>query len=78
MTNAEKFKEVFGYKPRQNVVLVYDRINNQQKDSDMCIAPLRVCAHEKFRCEKCPFNGWWNKEYKGCFEMKEELEDDRK
>lgn len=70
MTNAEKFKEVFGYKPRQDVVLT--------NSEDTCVAPLRVCAHEKFKCEKCPFNGWWNKEYKGCFEMKEELEDDGK
>lgn len=69
MTNAEKFKEVFGYAP----------------DTDSCIAPQKVCdkqaelhikdADIKTMCEDCPFKDWWHKEYKECFKMKEDFGD---
>ena len=66
MTNAEKFKEVFGYTP----------------DKETCVAPDSVCMASCGRansateeaCQVCPFDGWWNKEYKPCFRLKEELE----
>ena len=64
MSNAEKFKEVFGYKP----------------DKSMCILPRKVCAIEASKCTQlcdgCVFDGWWDKEYKSCFVLASEYEDD--
>ena len=59
MTNGEKFKEVFGFKP----------------DSDTCPIPNAVCDemrkdNPKLMCIICPFSGWFKKEYKPCFRMK--------
>lgn len=59
MTNAEKFKEVFGFKP-------HDDLN--------CIAPKKVCS-QFAECEQCPFNNWWDKNYLPCFKIKEGLDD---
>lgn len=59
MTNREKFKEVFGFYP----------------DMVSCVVPRKTCAINKdYDCDKCPFDGWWYKEYKACFELKEEYE----
>lgn len=59
MTNGEKFKEVFGF----------------TQDKKVCVAPLTVCEIFYAQCGKgCPFDDWWNKEYKPCFRMKEEFE----
>ena len=64
MTNSEKFKEVFGFLP----------------DIDQCIAPKTVCEEQKKKypieemCLKCPFHRWWEKEYLGCFKLKETYE----
>ncbi len=66
MTNREKFKEVFGFKP--------------SVDAE-CIMPTSVCfIHDKICMSSqegdCPFFDWWDKEYKPCFQLKPELEDD--
>ena len=66
MTNAEKFKEVFGYKA----------------DKNLCILPTKVCEHEASKegtqlCDGCVFAGWWDKEYKPCFVLASEYEDDQ-
>ena len=68
MTNLEKFKEVFGFIPT-----IHD-------DTITCIGVDRVCD-EQYRknrpyvgCSDCPFNDWWNKEYKPCFKMDERWE----
>ena len=61
MTNAEKFKEVFGFEPL----------------FDSCIAPVKVCEHHSdshFSCEDCTFDKWWSKEYKPCFVLAKEFE----
>jgi len=49
MTNAEKFKEVFGFTPR----------------TENCpdLSPNKVCQQQT-TCEDCAFNHWWEKEYK--------------
>ena len=39
-----------------------------------CPAPIRVCD-EIMKCEDCPFDNFFDKEYKGCFKMKEEYDD---
>jgi len=72
MTNAEKFKEVFGFTP----------------DTTPCIIPDKVCddhinkilnsgedASAEECCDTCPFGGWFNKEFKECFKLSEEFED---
>lgn len=56
MTNGEKFKEVFGFKPQH------------------CVAPARVCEKQNMKCRECPFDNFWDKEYKACFCIKEEHE----
>lgn len=61
MTNREKFKEVFGFKPN---------------DDAECVAPSKICYIQDDICNDCPFEDWWDKEYKECFRMKEEFEDD--
>lgn len=53
MTNAEKFKETFGFYPH-----------------DSCPLPNQVCESVD-DCNKCPFDCFWDKEYKECFELKE-------
>lgn len=59
MTNAEKFREVFGFTP----------------DTDAaCPAPKKVCEMNMNKCKGCPFSCWWGKEYKACFEIKPEFE----
>ena len=60
MNNKEKFKEVFGFTP----------------DIMDCVMPRMVCEEQQNRCSSCPFDDWWYKEYKECFELKEEYEDD--
>ena len=60
MTNREKFKETFGF----------------HFDSDSfsnCLAPEGVCKNYD-SCEECPFNEFWDKEYKPCFKIKEEFD----
>lgn len=69
MTNAEKFNEVFGYKP----------------DTNSCLAPQKVCDKQaelhidnsgsEVMCSDCGFKDWWNKEYKPCFVLAKEFED---
>lgn len=34
----------------------------------------KVCDHYG-ECSRCPFKGWWDKEYLPCFQMKEEIDD---
>ena len=61
MTNKEKFKEVFGFSPNRMI-------------GSMCPAPDKVCR-QQHNCPTCPFQFWWTKEYKSCFEIKEEFDD---
>ena len=50
MTNAEKFKEVFGYEVREC--------------SEMCnIVSSNICD-EYEDCEKCPIKNFWINEFK--------------
>lgn len=58
MTNAEKFKEVFGFKPEYNCVM----------PSKICNELECHCSRS------CQFYYWWDKEYIPCFEMLEELQ----
>ena len=61
MTNREKFKETFGF--------------NFDSDSfSNCLAPEGVCRNYD-SCEECPFDEFWDKEYKSCFKLKEEFDD---
>ena len=57
MTNADKFKETFGYEPAQ-----------------MCLLPIWICVDQGGECDNCPFKSWWDKEYKPCFKLKENLD----
>ena len=63
MTNREKFKEVFGFAP---------------KDDAECVAPTSICDINDNVCasqdHECPFWMWWDKEYKPCFKLREDLE----
>ena len=58
MTNREKFKEVFGF---------YHSIME-------CPFPTSICEKSKFQCLECQFFGWWEKEYKPCFKLREDLQ----
>ena len=58
MTNREKFKETFGFEPNTETG---------------CIAPFSVCNVTKGKCEDCPFDTWWDNEYKACFTLREDL-----
>lgn len=66
MTNAEKFKEVFGF-TLENV-------------SDCSLVPTSVCDDQQNKngydgmCSNCPFHDWWNKEYKACFRIDSKYE----
>lgn len=59
MTNREKFKETFGFNPY----------------TKNCIVPNSVCVTIIGDCDDCPFGGWWDKEYKSCFQMREDIDD---
>ena len=62
MTNREKFEEVFGFKPN---------------DDAECVAPMLICYINDNICaskeKECPFYDWWDKEYKPCFKLREDL-----
>lgn len=38
-------------------------------DGNPCAAPQSICNEQT--CERCPFRGWWDKEYKSCFKYEE-------
>lgn len=61
MTNKEKFKEIFGFFPHVA----------------SCVVPTRVCKEQEGRCEGCIFEDWWFKEYKPCFQMLGEYDEDK-
>ena len=63
MTNREKFKEVFGFTPTKDAECVAPRA--------ICDIRLDICAHGD---DECPFWNWWDKEYKPCFKMKEDID----
>lgn len=42
-------------------------------DGNPCVAPQSICNEQT--CERCPFRGWWDKEYKACFRYEEEKEE---
>ena len=55
MTNAEKFKEVFGFELNTDAFrLVYCINKNNPK----------VCRMREYSCEGCPYEDWGNQEYK--------------
>jgi hypothetical protein len=58
MTNREKFKEVFGFK------------QNEKE----CVAPEIICQINNNECLRCPFRDWWDREYKSCFILREDLQ----
>ena len=41
---------------------------------DSCPLPTNVCRNVSFRCKACVFRDWWDKEYRECFQLKEEFE----
>lgn len=41
-------------------------------DERVCVAPPKVCLGNE--CETCPFDDFWNKEYKACFRIWEDFE----
>ena len=64
MTNAEKFKEVFGFNP----------------DVKACVMPHTVCTYanensEISSCAKCDLRNWFSKEYKPCFRLRKDIDD---
>lgn len=61
MTNREKFKETFGFKPKKDMP---------------CPMSSKVCELYNRDCQNCPIDGWWDKEYKPCFAISEEFEDE--
>ena len=63
MTNREKFKEVFGFTPHADAECVAPRA--------VCESRLGICAN---RGAECPFWMWWDKEYKPCFKLKEDID----
>ena len=57
MTNREKFKEIFGFD--HSII--------------ECPFPTSICKKTNFQCSECCFFGWWEKEYKPCFKLREGL-----
>lgn len=49
MTNAEKFKEVFGFKANTNI----------------CYVPEDISCPLNEDCDSCPYNKWLEEEYTG-------------
>ena len=74
MTNREKFKEVFGFTPRENAQCVAPAsvciVNN-----GICVKDKQVNADVKVGFKICPFWMWWDREYKPCFKIKEDLDE---
>lgn len=52
MTNAEKFKEVFGY-----------TIDDKFPDDPCTIIDHTICTDNNDECEKCELHDFWNKEF---------------
>lgn len=44
------------------------------KHNATCPAPYSIHEERNF-CDGCPFDGFWGKEYKECFKLKEEYDD---
>ena len=65
MTNREKFKETFGFKPNNTCAIAPFKICNQYEE----------CLLDDTE-NNCPFYDWWNKEYLPCFVLAEEFEDE--
>jgi hypothetical protein len=53
MTNAEKFKEVFGFE-----------LNTEPFIEDYCIATDDYWSETCPTCANCSYGNWWNQEYK--------------
>ena len=58
MTNGEKFKEIFGYKP--------------YTDEPLC-SICKVECQEKGNCKKCEYNHFWAKDFNTPVDYKEQL-----
>lgn len=69
MTNAEKFKEVFGMTPNKDSCPIFS--------SKICSEQLKKHFNDPCEdcCKDCPFEDWWNKEYRPCFKIKEDLDE---
>lgn len=59
MTNEERFKQTFGFKPNR----------------ECTFANKVVCIDRCRSCKGCPFKNWWKKEYKECFQLREDMDD---
>lgn len=44
---------------------------------DICVIPYKVCKEQDKSCMSCPFINWWRKEYKPCFQMLGEYDEDK-
>jgi len=66
MTNAEKFREVFGYEPATDAIVCNKA--DWCGDSEPC--KYCDCYSDAIGREE----DWWGKEYKACFEIKPEFE----
>lgn len=55
MTNAEKFKEVFGFELNTDAFRLVYCINKNNPN---------VCRMREYSCEGCPYEDWENQEYK--------------
>ena len=61
MTNAEKFKEVFGFKLK-NIGSYEDGYYCIDSDADI---ECKTCPLYEKGCSHVAFINWWNSEYKG-------------
>lgn len=41
-----------------------------------CVAPAKVCEEMNMKCRECVFDTFWDKEYKSCFRIKEDYEEE--
>lgn len=47
----------------------FEEVYGFELDGNPCAAPQSICNEQT--CERCPFWGWWDKEYKSCFKYEE-------
>lgn len=51
----------------------FEEVYGFELDGNPCAAPQSICNEQT--CERCPFWGWWDKEYKACFRYEEKKEE---
>lgn len=52
----------------------FSEVYGFELEGSPCAAPEKICDHYG-ECGRCPFKGWWDKEYLSCFRMKEDIDD---